>query len=483
MPSPPRHPSARLSSPVRDGATGWSRWRRRPPTLTARVVKALLLAFGLAFAVLMVRELWSYASDRAAKVPQVGAVQDVLALLPEDATLARARLEGIEAFTQATRQRNVLASLDAKPVQWELRSAVDGRLVYASEVLRKSPVPETAAATADIVIDGQLYGMAQGARGAWRLRLFEPELPHGKVLAFIAGDLGLSMLIVFPFALLPLWLAVRQGLSPLRRLTDWVRQRPADDFSPMPLDLRYAELQPIERSFNQLLSQSREALGREREFVHDAAHELRTPLAVIATQAHALASLDSEDARRQALVQLERAMARASHQVHQLLTLARMEGPAARRAEEVDCVELARQILIDAAPRAKLLNVELILESPDRLCLRLDQVAFHSALENLVVNALAHAKGATRVLVTLQGAGERFTVTVADDGRGVAPPERMQLFERFHRGRQADVPGSGLGLSIVRESARVMGGDVRCVDGLDGRGLCFEMALRPAARP
>lgn len=453
--------------------------QRRLPTLTARVLKALLIAYALAFVVLMLREWLDYREVRVTKKAQADAVDAVLRALPSDEAAARAHAAAIDGIFKESRKVSIPAWLNAGDVLIELRASADGRLVYASEPLRTKPAPLQSTRTADVMFDGRQYGAAQGSLATWQVRLLEPEIDATRWLLMTSSEYGTSMLIVFPVLLLPLWWAVRQGLSPLRDLTRWAQTRRPNDFSAMQLNLRYAELQPLEQSFNQLLAHSREALARERGFVQDAAHELRTPLAVIATQAHAIAAQEDGPTRQASLQQMERAIARASHQVHQLLTLARVEGPVERRKVETDCVELARQILIEAEPLALAKQVELTLDAPDRIVLPLDLVAFHSALENLVGNALKHARDATHIQVSLQTRARRLLLAVSDDGIGVAPEERAQLFERFHRGGQATEQGCGLGLAIVRESARKMGGEVRCVEGLNGRGLCFEMDLNP----
>jgi two-component system, OmpR family, sensor histidine kinase QseC len=453
-------------------------WQRRVPTLTTRVLKALLIAYALAFGVLILREWLDYRDARVTKTAQADAVQAVLSALPTDEAAARAHASAIDGIFKESRRISIPAWLNPGDVLIELRASADGRLVYASAPLRTKPAPRQSTRTADVMLDGRQYGAAQDTQGPWHLRLLEPEIEGARWLLMTSMEYGTSMLIVFPVVLLPLWWAVRQGLSPLRDLTRWAQARRPNDFSAMQLNLRYAELQPLEQSFNQLLAHSREALARGRGFVQDAAHELRTPLAVIATQAHAIAAQADGAARQASLLQMERAIARASHQVHQLLTLARVEGPVTRRKVETDCVELARQILIEAEPVALAKQVELTLDAPDRIVLPLDLVAFHSALENLVGNALKHSRSATRIQVSLQTRAQRLLLAVSDDGVGVAPDERAHLFERFHRGSQATEPGCGLGLAIVRESARQMGGEVRCVEGLNGRGLRFEMDLK-----
>ena len=107
---------------------------------------------------------------------------------------------------------------------------------------------------------------------------------------YILGDLLLKMAIAFPLILLPIWFAIHTGLRPLGALSDLLRKRPVDDLTPISSDMRYEELQPVVRAINELLERLRRKIHQEQSFVHDAAHELQTPLAVIANQTHVLAA-------------------------------------------------------------------------------------------------------------------------------------------------------------------------------------------------
>lgn len=241
----------------------------------------------------------------------------------------------------------------------------------------------------------------------WRIRLMEPALTDAEAVWLIGRNLVQSMLIAFPLVLLPLWLAVRRGLRPLRALVQRVSDRAPADFSPLMLDLRYAELQPLEHAFNELLQQARHSIQSERGFVQDAAHELRTPLAVMAAQAHALAAEADPGRRAQARVALEHAIARASHLVHQLLTLARLESSPPPSRQATDLVELVQAALARAEPQALARRIDLGMEGPETLVAEVDAQVLLSALENLVQNALAYVQEGARVTVTLAQEGAK----------------------------------------------------------------------------
>lgn len=454
------------------------------PSLTGRVVGMLLVGILLVLVVLVGWDFVTYRRSLDQMEPLQDAVQALATALPADEAGAVQVVRASEhQYNELRRKQLREFALKDAGLLFELQRMQDGRVVYASPGLgaRVLPAQDTPVLTLDVA--GQRHSAVQAQVPAWRVRLLQPVVDDVQAVQVLVREIIGSILIAIPCVLIPVWLAVRRGLAPLRQLVAEVTGRKPGDFSPLKQQLRLAELKPLVDTFNQLFSRSSDALERERGLVQDAAHELRTPLAVIATQSHALVNAPDRPAQAQALERLELAIARASHQVHQVLTLARMEGRGARRPETVECVETVRQALIDAEPRARERGIDLSLDAPERLDAVLDRVAFHSILDNLLVNALLHAGGATRVQVELQAQHERLRLRVADDGAGIAEEDRPRLFERFHRGRQASAPGTGLGLAIVREAARLMGGDVRLGAGLGGRGAGFDVDLpvRPAA--
>ncbi|MGM9426604.1 sensor histidine kinase [Hydrogenophaga sp. MI9] len=443
------------------------------PSLVRRVVVALLAAFALVWVTLVVVD---YAEFRRAVRSQEGLQRAVHALAASldfgDAVRAAQVMQATE--TQYNLLRAESLPLPLGPMLLEL-ARPDGTRVYASAGLAAEPQPEPGADPGVWTVQGKLHSMVTHTTPRWRIRLLEPALTDAEAVWLIARNLVKSMLIAFPLVLLPLWLAVRRGLRPLRTLVQRVAERAPADFSPLTLDLRYAELQPLEHAFNELLRQARTGIQSERGFVQDAAHELRTPLAVMAAQAHALAAEADPALRAQARVELEHAIGRASHLVHQLLTLARLESGPPPSRQATDLVELVQGALARAEPQALARGIDLGLEAPEHLVAEVDAQVLLSALENLVHNALAYVHGGARVTVTLGRDGEQWRLRVADNGPGISPEERPRLMERFQRGRDARTSGTGLGLAIVAQAARQLGGSLHTVDGLDGQGIGFEI--------
>ena len=411
------------------------------PSLVRRVVVALLAAFALVWVTLVVVD---YVEFRRAARSQEGLHRAVRALA---ASLAfddapRAAQVVLATETQYNLLRSESLPLSFGPMLLEL-SRPDGTRVYASAALQGQQLPAPGETPAEWQVRGKRYGMVVHQSPHWRIRLMEPALTDAEAVWLIARNLVQSMLIAFPLVLLPLWLAVRRGLRPLRDLVQRVEERAPADFSPLTLDLRYAELQPLEHAFNELLRQARTGIQSERGFVQDAAHELRTPLAVMAAQAHALAAESDPQRRAQARVALEHAIARASHLVHQLLTLARLESRPPPLLESTDLVDLVQGALARAEPQALARGIDLGLDAPETLVAQVDAQVLLSALENLVQNALAYVHDGARVTVTLAREGDECRLRVADDGPGIPPDERPRLLERFQRGRDVQSAGTG----------------------------------------
>ncbi len=430
-------------------------WR---PTLLRRVLGALLLAFALVAAALLALDFAEFKRGMD-EHPGVQTLTEAIATSLQEVPNARDAALVVKVRARELNRLRHDGGVLKGDVEFSLQAA-DGQTVFATP-----GAAATAAAT-------HWIGSAQA--GPWRLQLAEPRVGDATVLGWLGSELVGSLLLAFPLVLLPLWIAVRRGMRPLNQLADTVARRGALDLSPLGFTPEHDELKPLATAFDELLARLRAQLQRERAFVQDAAHELRTPMAVVATQAHLLAHAGDEAERRQASAALEAALQRAAHLSRQLLTLATLDEGRDAAEEALDLSPLVEQALAQAAPRALALGLELSLDAPPALPARLDRTAFESVLNNLVDNALRYVPRGGRIAVTLHGDAEALTLRVADDGPGIPPEQREAAFERFWRGAAgSDISGTGLGLAIVRRAALRLGGRIRIEDGLDGRGCAF----------
>jgi two-component system sensor histidine kinase QseC len=317
----------------------------------------------------------------------------------------------------------------------------------------------------------------RAASPRWSVTVAESKFRPGWLLLKISGDMGSYLLVSFVLVLGAIWLAVARGLRPLKRLSDGIAARGADDLQPLGVNPEYAELAPVTAAIDRLLAQLRSKMATERGFVQDAAHELRTPLAVISAQAHVLARTADGEQRALAERDMDRAIERASRLIRQLLVLAQVDSAPAGESAATDVAHLVRQELAQMAPAAMARGVELSLESPDALMHALEVPALQSILQNLLGNAIQYIGEGGQVLVELSTHDRALILSVSDDGPGIAQGEQAEVFERFRRGSEQETPGSGLGLAIVKQAAARLGGTVRLAPGLGGKGCAFVIEL------
>lgn len=283
----------------------------------------------------------------------------------------------------------------------------------------------------------------------------------------------LPLLVLLPvLALLGGWIVSVQ-LEPLRRLAALVQSRRTDDHAPVVLDRAPRELAPVLASLNDLLARQAQSSRRQREFLADAAHELRTPLAAVRLQAQHAEAAVTADERMQALATLRGGVDRATHLVAQLLDLARSEGraPGPERTD-VDLDRLTREVVAQRHPLAHARGIDLGVVEAQPALVHAEREALVSLVGNLVDNAIAYTPAPGRVDVSVRPDGQWVELRVEDTGPGIEAERREALFERFARGGRGDVAGTGLGLAIALRVAHAHGGTIELGDRGDGaRGL------------
>lgn len=278
----------------------------------------------------------------------------------------------------------------------------------------------------------------------------------------LVGTAALSLLIV---------VTVRRSLASLRELSRELSQRGANLLAPIELPHAPAELQAPLTVLNALLARLHASLQLHRQFVADAAHELRTPLAAVRLQAGNLAHAMDDAGREAALRQLNGGIERVQRLVQQLLELARLESSTGLRRKRTELGELARACLVDHAAQAATRQMELALDAPHPAWIAGDAHAVRSLLDNLVGNALKYAHDATPVVVAIRDEAASVSLSVRDHGPGIAASARERVLERFYRHGDHEQPGSGLGLAIAAEAARQHGARLELLTPADGPGL------------
>ena len=280
-----------------------------------------------------------------------------------------------------------------------------------------------------------------------------------------------------------MWLAVRTSLRPLRAISHAIAQRKGLDMEPLPLQQVPDEIRPLVTSFNTLLARVEKAVQAERDFVADAAHELRTPLSALHAYAEVAlraTTLESKDAALQRLLETAR---RSNRLAEQLLDLARLDaGISSAAYHQVEMAELITHVLDEFSMQAEARHINLQVEAAPCV-LRCDVDAVGILIRNLVDNAIRYGRLHGTVEVScgycLRADQLHPFVQVSDDGPGVPEEARAAIFERFYRVSGNAVQGSGIGLSLVAGIARLHEARIETCEGGDGRGLCIRV-LFPA---
>lgn len=275
--------------------------------------------------------------------------------------------------------------------------------------------------------------------------------------------LPLSGLIVLMSLIV--WGSIRTGLAPLTRLRDLVKDRAPNDLAPIELESAPSEVRALAKALNALLAEVHENVSSQKRFISNAAHQLRTPLAGLKSQAELALAEATDPAQKARLQRVQESATRAAHLVAQLLTLARAEpeSAAVQARSRFDVQKLARELAAELVPRALQAGIDLGCDeaNPEPLEIAGNALLFREALQNLIDNAIRYAGRGATVTVRSRRERQQAVLEIEDDGPGL--PQDPQIYERvFERFVRATHEGSGcgLGLAIVKEIVERHAGSV-----------------------
>lgn len=290
----------------------------------------------------------------------------------------------------------------------------------------------------------------------------------------------LPLVLALPLLVVIVRWSVRRGLRGLALLTDQVAARSTTDRRPLTSAAVPCEARPLTEALDDLLTRLHRVSERERRFIADAAHELRTPLAGIKTQGQLARSSDDPARRDAALDGLLDGVDRSARLVTQLLTLARLDPDQSDLATAPTPLHsTVRTVLADLAPQALAAGVELVLDAADDCSIALDESLLATLVRNLVENAINASRSGQTVTLETHCDTADARLRIRDQGPGIRADLQRRVFERFYRGPGNLTPGAGLGLSIVKRIADR--GQVRLsLHNLAAGGLqvevCFDLA-------
>ena len=353
-----------------------------------------------------------------------------------------------------------------------------GTVIYHSH--SRSVMPQQAElGFADVPGPGGMWRVYSAQIGNTVAQVSQPQSARKQVAAQAAVKTVMPLLLLFPFLGALIWIAVGHALAPVRRAAADVQSRDMHTLAPVADHGLPQEIRPLTHAFNDLLERLRQAMQTQRAFVADAAHELRTPLTALRLQAQLAERAGDDEERRAAFNDLRHGLERATHLVHQLLTLARQE-PGVQEMAPLELAPLLRSVVQDYAPLAEHKGIDLGMTAQVAGAVNANTDALRILFGNLLSNALQYSPSDSAVDVAMRTDGDGLVVTVEDRGPGIPEQDLERVFDRFHRAANVlpSQPGSGLGLAIVRQIADLHGARVRLEN--TGAGLRAEVFFAPA---
>ncbi|MEO8344113.1 MAG: ATP-binding protein [Betaproteobacteria bacterium] len=280
----------------------------------------------------------------------------------------------------------------------------------------------------------------------------------------IARNSGLRTLMPFlvliPILLLLVAYLVRQIFKPVAELAGETDQRAETELHPIAPERLPAEIRPFIAAINRLLRRVEQAMGAQRRFVADAAHELRSPLTALALQAERLAGADMPAEARERLDTLRQGIERARALLDQLLALARAQSLATAPTSTVSVRKVYRRVLEDLMPLAEAKGIDIGVAGGVDAQVRANEAELMILVRNLVDNAIRYTPSGGRVDLAVVDAVGATILVVEDNGPGIPLPERARAFDPFYRIVGSDELGSGLGLAIVQAISDRIGAKV-----------------------
>lgn len=296
----------------------------------------------------------------------------------------------------------------------------------------------------------------------------------------IAQDDTYILFLTLPLTGVILWFMVGLSLRSIKKIAQEVASRAPTYLEPV--DLRHVpdEILPLIDELNKLFFQLRQAFEREKRFAADAAHELRTPLAALKTQAQ-VALKCRDDKERQALLQnVIIGVDRSAHVVQQLLTLSRLVPEATSIDDQVkiNLGKAAAETIAQLAPAAVEKNIDIELNAPNQAVYLMGNItAMRILIRNLVDNAIRYTPHDGMVRVVVAQEPQAIVLRVIDTGPGIPAELRSRVFERFYRVLGSTSSGSGLGLAIVLQIAKLHRAEVKLGSPPNGIGLQVEVVF------
>ena len=309
------------------------------------------------------------------------------------------------------------------------------------------------------------------------------ELRHTLARQILLDTLWRQLLLITVITTVVL-IVVHRVTRPVHRLSESLRQRAEDDLTPLEASDIPREIQPLTDATNQVMQRLQHVLDHQKRFVRDAAHQLRTPLAVLKVQVQS--ALRGDVAAPLALQEIQVTVDRATALANQMLSLAKVE--QVRQMQDfatIDWAEVVRAVALDVSPLIAEKDIDFELVTLP-CSMHAHDWMLRELTRNLLHNAARHTPAGGQLSVRIQPVGDYAQLVVADSGSGISEDMRQRLFQPFATGDTKS--GTGLGLTIAREIVQALGGSIQLNNRPDGGNIvgldaCVTLPLNNPSHP
>ncbi|SUB00648.1 Sensor protein qseC [Pannonibacter phragmitetus] len=357
--------------------------------------------------------------------------------------------------------------------------SLEGQLVSRSESAPRASLAEHRDGFSETTVDGARWRVYAVVNPVLNVRVLvgdSLEIRDRLVADVVKGQL-VPAFAILPLLALLIWLSVAQGLAPLNRIAAHLAGRSADELHPLDETGAPGEVRPLLRSLNSLFQRVSEAREREKTFTAYAAHELKTPLAGLKTQAQVALMSTDEQVRSRALAQISTSVDRTGRLVRQLIDMAAVDSAEGEpRPQTLAIAALVQGVLGDLEGLQNRRSLQVVTDADETLLAGVrSENLLRLALRNIIENAMQYAPEGSRIAIAAQTELGRLRLTVVDQGPGIREEDHQLVRERFQRGPSPAGEGSGLGLAIVGMAVSKLGGELRF--HRTEEGFCAELNL------
>jgi len=349
----------------------------------------------------------------------------------------------------------------------------------AGELIHKSPGTQTLPRSSDtgfsdIVVEGNAWRAYTGSDGHRFAQVAQRQSARLEIANHTAAAAAVPLLAALPIA----WIAAIFGLNSLIQRVEGFANvlalRGVESKEPVVADEMPREFLPVVGAINGLIDRHQQAIEQQKQFVSEAAHELRTPLAALQIQVDNLRDQPNAESVRE----LGDGIRRATAMVAQLLRLARLDAPdLPGEGADIDLKELVLSIISDFVPMSTRDGVDLAVAAKESIRIKASDAEVRLLFANLIENAIRYTPRGGNVEVSIERACSNARVEIRDSGIGIPEDALPRIFDRFYRAAPPDIEGTGLGLAIASKIAERNRFDLSVANRSDGKGVLAQVLI------